>query len=565
MKFTFKNCILFLVMLVCNIAFGEDVAIVPTNLRVKRVTFTKVTIEWEPCSANTAIKYCIIRNGTKYKYVEQNSFTDHVIPGKRYNYSVSIINEDGTESPVSNKISVQALQSFSFDKHKIIQQTVDQFHSSNINFNELLDTVTGIISKLGNSQISFKQFDIGILKKVIAEESEWLNAPEEKLSADERKKIRTELDQFLKDNYGGHSFFSVYTQMKLIELADQYKMKKNYKGATSLYKAALNIFSDVETTTSMILYSLAKVELEQMSQNSDIQVRRQHLKKALKNYLNFFKYCPNASTDMKQRIYTTAALTLYKEFPNFLTYKNYDKQIYKLALQLAQKALELDAKNISCIQRLNKIKAWELVNLKLSTYTGKQSKPSKGHILVNNVSNKLPISLCLPESWSDSRKFRLGYRPLQIKVYAGHLYDILVSVDIPGGAPVKYNINSISPKKGKSIIYEYGTTNKPDIKKNTYVNRAQIIIKTLKPKAPYNLHIEADELCWDWFPPNPYFKLKHFKVYNDGVLIGTTQKQHFLISETDSQEKYWVEACDTKEKEISKSIIFIRYPKHQNN
>jgi tetratricopeptide (TPR) repeat protein len=513
-----KFAIIFPVFILLTAKLTAD-TLPPKNLRLQKVTFSKISIAWEPAtSAQAPQKYLIMRNGKRYRTITSTSFTDsRLIPGRTYKYSIIAIDNKGKQSKQTAELKVKTLKPLKIDSGQLIQKTVDNFHSKNFKTADFEKSIDDKVATLKNSKL----FDAGVIKDMVSEEIKWLRSPDKKLTPEERIKVKEDLDNFLEKHYAGQPFFVVYLQAKLIELADKHLLKKKYKGAIALYKAALSVSSKVELVTSVILNSLARAETAQINDNMPIKEIVQHLKNAEKYYLSFSNYFPDSNSYYKDMLYISAAIAWKKSFPQLLDYRNYSRFAYNSALKLAETSLAINPEDPMKKMRVEKIKKWNMVQLRISCF-GNARRAVRGKMIIKNVDKSLSAWLPPDHSLLKGREYNLKGYPFNIPVYSGQKYDVTFKIKLLQAPFLKQEFCGITFEEGSEKAY---FSNKKPLFRDNIIrgNRARVTFVIPRPLVPYNLRLKDDSLCWDWIPPNPYFKLKFFKVYCDNKEIGQTK------------------------------------------
>ena len=491
----------------------------PKNLRLQKVTFSKISIAWESAtSSQTPQKYLIMRNGRGYQTIKGTSFTDsRLIPGRTYKYSIIAIDNKGKQSKQTAELEVETLKPLKIDSRQLIQKAVDNFHSKNFKTADFEKSIDDKVATLKHSKI----FDVDLVKNMISSEIDWMKSSDKKLTLEERIEAKEDLDKFLKDNYAGQSFFVVYLQAKLIELADKHLLKKKYKGAIALYKAALSISSKVELVTSVILNSLARAETAQINDNMSVKKIIQHLKNAEKYYLSFSNYFPGSDSHYKDMLCISASIAWKKFFPKLLDYKNYNRFAYNSALKLAETSLAMSPEDPMKKMRVEKIKKWNMVQLRISCF-GNARRAVRGKMIIKNIDKSLSAWLPPDHSLLKGREYNLKGYPLNIPVYSGQKYDVTFKIKLLQAPFLKQEFCGITFERGSEKAY---FSDKEPVSRDNIIigNRARVTFVIPRPLVPYNLRLKDDSLCWDWIPPNPYFKLKFFKVYCDNKEIGQTK------------------------------------------
>ena len=552
----YKNLIAYVLILLTYNLIAQDAVMPPKNIRLEKVSFTKISISWEPATANQSpVKYLILRDGKKLKVIESTNFTDsRLTPDKTYRYSVAAVNSKGEKSEQTTELTIKTLEPLAIDSNHTIQKAVDYFHSKDFKTTDFEESMADRVAILKNS----KTFDVDLIKNMISEEIKWIRSPAKELTEKERVKEKQALDKFLKDNYAGEPFFKVYLQAKLIELADKHLLKKNYKGAEALYEAALSVSSKVEMVVSIILNSLAKTSTAQITKETPAREAIKHLQQAENYYLKFSKYFPESKSHYKALSYTLATFAWTHFFPQLLEPKTYNRIAYKSALKLARLALEADPKDPMKDARISRIEKWDLVSLKIFCY-GNARRPARGRITIKNVDKKLVDNLPPDHVLLKENKYSLKGYPIDVPVYTGRKYNITVEVKLGAGPLVKHNFNGISFERGADGVYH--SYKEPSLKVNKLRgNKARITFIVPKPLTPYNLRIEdnfdSSSLCWDWIPPNSYFKLKYFKVYGDGEEIAQTKDCELKGISRKFECVYKIKAVDINGKSTKFSLPF---------
>ena len=89
--------------------FIQDPTFTPTNLRLVRATYTRITVKWQPGSSPTqAASYKILRNNTEVGTSSETQYTDsNLQTGTEYVYKVIAVSSGGENSPESVAISVK--------------------------------------------------------------------------------------------------------------------------------------------------------------------------------------------------------------------------------------------------------------------------------------------------------------------------------------------------------------------------------------------------------------------------------------------------------------------------
>lgn len=511
-----EAAILFPVFILLTATLTAD-TLPPKNLRLQKVTFSKISIVWDP-SAQAPQKYLVIRNGKRYRITTDTFFTDsRLIPGRTYKYSIIAIDNKGKQSEQTVELEVKTLKSLDIDSGQFIQKTVDNFHSKDLKTKDFSKSMDDKVATLKHSKI----FDVDLVKDMISSEIEWMKSSEKKLTPEEQREVKEDLDKFLKDHYAGQSFFVVYLQAKLIELADKHLLKKKYKGAIALYKAALSVSSKVELVTSVILNSLARAETAQVTNDMPLRDIIKHLQNAEKYYLSFSNYFPDSTSYYKDIAYISAAIAWKKFFPQLLDYKNYNRFAYNSALKLAETSLAMDPEDPMKKMRVEKIKEWNMVQLGISCF-GNARRPVHGKMIIKNVDKSLSAWLPPDHPLLKGREYDLKGYTFNVPVYSGQKYDVTFKIKLFQAPFLKQEFCGITFEEGSEKAY---FSNKKPLSRDNRVrgNRAMVTFVIPRPLVPYNLRLEDGSLCWDWIPPNPYFKLKYFKIYRDGKEIDQTK------------------------------------------
>ncbi|MBN2643082.1 MAG: hypothetical protein JXR78_15625, partial [Victivallales bacterium] len=438
---------------------GTDPTRIPGTQWVEagQVAYSKATIKWDKVFAeNTNVTYTIYRNGEAVGTSNSESFTDSgLTPGVFYTYTVSAVNNDtGVETEPGMALTLRTGAVVEFANSDKVRQVVDSLTPVNINEHTATTLIAAVKSgfeAVFGTSIAFTVVNEDILQDFVAAELELLGTEEDALTNAEKLAARTELRDFLDQHYNGNSFEHVYINSKLSELAEKHYQRGNITAALELFEASLFYLKDCENIVSGTLSRLGRIKLDAINDNSTNAEIIAALDASRDQYLRFFNYFAESSTNHALFSYTRPASEYFKYFPRLLTYDNYSTSVFTSANDLAQAALNIDSSAL--IQaRADNIAAWELVPLKI-TIRNASGDVLSGTITIENISGNdnatKKVYYSTENISADNRSYNFTYNTVEIPTYSGHHYDM--KIEIPGFDAI--SIANIAHKKGKKYIY----------------------------------------------------------------------------------------------------------------
>lgn len=531
-----------------------------------QIGYSKAVLNWDQAFAGEAgISYKIYRNGTEVGTSSTTTFTDTgLTPGLSFTYQIKAVKQDGTDTRLGAQFAVKTILPVTFNGSDKVQQVVDSLIPANAaqyTGSTLISAVKSGIEALSGSTVTFSTVSNDILNNFVTQELAIINEVTPSMTDAERLAAKTELTTMLNDNFGGNSFEHVYIHGKLSELAEEYYQKGDKEMGTALYELSLNYLKNVESSVSGSLSRLATFKLDTLTDTSTNEQIAAALDAYRDTYLRFFIFFPNSTSMQAQTSYTMPTFRYFKYFPALLKYDSYNQSVFNSARQLSEAALALNNDAMGTA-RHSRIAAWALSNMKV-TVENPDGEAVTGSLIVRNTSK----NLFPDDSLTDERQFQLTGAQLSIPVYAGHTYDLAVSFDVSGGAPIRYNIAGVAHTAGQKIVYDH--FNNPVAQSLPEGNASpEVIFITGKPQCPYNLSSQLlpDEfaLSWDWTAPNTGYQLKYFKVYRGGTEIGTVTQQQMThiprILAADSSYVYTVVAYDINDTPSQTSPALVVLP-----
>lgn len=519
---------------------------------VQQRTYTKITLQWDAFSTNPeGESYKIYRNDVEVGTSTTNSFTDtSLTPGLTFAYKIKVFQEDGLGSDFGVPASFTTMKPETSEYAENLQKIVDQFNPINAadyTGTSLISAVKSGLEALVGTNISFTVIDNEILEGFVEEELALIREISPPMTDAERLTAKTELTDILNNSFGGNSFEHVYIHSKLVELAEKHWQKGNKTAAKALYECSLGYLKDQETSVFNTLSRLAYFEREEITDTSTNAEIITALNKSRDAYLRFFSFFENSTSNQARYAYQMSSVQYFNKFPILLKYEDYNQDVFNTALQLAQAAYAIN-NEAKVKERLDKIAAWELMNLVVSV-TKPDGTPVAGTLILKNLSENLFFNN--EDNTPETREFRIDGSTVSIPVYVGHEYDLTAVFDVVGGPAIKYTIEAFPHEKGKKTIYDpYSATitqNLPEGETN-----GELVLITNQPHTPYNLRAatlpDVFTLTWDWVPPTADYQLQHFKVFCGDELIGTVTQQQMdnipRVQGVNSVYSYTVVAVD---------------------
>lgn len=288
-----------------------------------------------------------------------------------------------------------------------------------------------------------------------------------------------------------------------------------------------------------ILYSVhafdwPKFELEEITENSSPEAIISALSKALNNYQRFFIYFPDSKTSNAVAAYSTPASFYFKQFPKILTYNDYSLTAFLSAKDLIENAIKIAPDTPLINKRKEAILAWELIKMKVKLQDS-AGNPRNGTIKVKNVTADTEMRSVFPEEPYYEERIFNGHGEIEIPLYVGHIYDFDISLEMPGGAPLNYQINNVPHSSG--LLTKVDLTGDCS-KENIDSSKSEMEMTVPNTQFPYNLQFERNidvfDLKWDWIQTSD-FNVKTFKIFNDNKVIAETSElwlQKFAIKLT---------------------------------
>ncbi len=497
--------------------------------------FTKVVVRWH--SMDGAVSYKVYRNDKAVATVNTTEYADSgLMPGISYSYKISAVNADG-ESPCSKVLNVQTLKKMSGQDASIVQMVVDRLNPGDITADNLLEFVRNSLKALNVINPDFVSIDPQLVKKMIDREMEIIRSPE---PADDNPKET--LDDIMKQYFKGNSFLDLYIQSKLTELAEQHWQAGKKEAALALYEKSLGYLSNVENVVFNTLVRIAYINFSHINLKSS----RDEMLAALKQYgetmERYYKFFPNAKDENSANVRLLIAQRHFQCFPKFLQYDNYSQKFFDLALGMIKKAQEAGGGNLSAY-RVERFNGWKLGKLKVGVLNP-AGNPIAGTVTVlNSTLNEITGENC------DERVLNLTISDATVPIYIGHDYDITATVPVLRGNPLRYTVRIGADDYSKKTVFNQG--NAPVSKKLSPNSPEEVVFVIARPQAPYNLQSNIVDkeftLSWDWANPSDDYQLKGFKIYRDGVEVGTTETPslaNIKIEAYDINYSYTVCACD---------------------
>jgi hypothetical protein len=521
-------------------------------MELGQVAYSKATIKWDKVFAENAnVTYTIYRNGEAVGTSTSESFTDSgLTPGVSYTYTVSAVNDaTGCETEPGMALSLRTGAVVEFANSDKVRQVVDSLTPVNINEHTATTLIAAVKSgfeAVFGTSIAFTVVNEDILQDFVAAELELLGTEEDALTNAEKLAARTELRDFLDQHYNGNSFEHMYINAKLAELAEKHYQKGNTTAALELFEASLFYLKDCENIVSGTLSRLARIKLDAINDNSTNAEIIAALDASRDQYLRFFNYFAESSTNQALFSYTRPASEYFKYFPRLLTYDNYSISVFTSANDLAQSALEIDSSAL--IQaRADNIAAWKLGSIKVD-FSDSTDELLNGTLTVKNTSDHAMI-WNYNENIPLDRVYSLAECPLTIPVYLGHKYDLKLAREVSGGNALEWTYNNIPLTPGQSVLFNNYAQAETALLSDP-AGGAELKFVMDKPDYPYNLSAaiiaDAFDLSWDW-SDTATLNAMGYKVYRGGVeLADVTNKtlSGIVIENESNVYNYTVKAYD---------------------
>ena len=510
----------FVVSVVLAVALTSSVgAVAPQEIRLQRASYRKVTISWQaPDPVTQVAHYKIYRNGTELATTTSLNYTDETVqPGTQYAYKVLAVIVGGGDSSFSTELLVRTLKPASFENNQLVESLVDSFHNTpktDLSAVSLISAVRAGLESLFGTSASFSVIDEGIVTSVVAEELAYINAITPELTETERLSAQAEIDAMMNSHFAGNSFDHVYINQKLTELGEKHWAAGNRIAAELFYEFSLNYLSDSEVNVFGTLSRLAffaKQHLTYDSSPQDISSSLGRAKTYFDRYFDFFP-SPSATSKWAKSAIQSPLRWYFSFFPKMLDYANYDASFFSTAHEMAQRLVQLCPEDTHALKRLDSVSAWELIALRLR-FVDENGAPRTGRLCIRNISVENGKKyLFNGESYTDEREFTLTNGVATVPVYAGHDYRVLLSVDVPNGNDLTFELPLVGYAKNRLVAYDYLTGGSTE----TTSSQSQVDFIISSAAYPYNLRVDRGidvfDLSWDWVAPSG-FVTAGFKVF----------------------------------------------------
>lgn len=541
----------------------------PSNLKLVRATYTKITIQWQnDGDASQIASYKVLRNDSEIATTSGTDYIDNgLASGTIYTYKVVAISTGGEASVPSTALTVSTIKSVNFENSDKVESVVDSFHSVDPSSSTAASLIAGIKSGLESllgTNITFSVIDSDTFSTFVDEELAVIKTVSPEMTEAERQAAQTELNQFLTDSYGGNSFEHVYMQSKLTELGDKHWEKGNKVAAMALYEFSLKYLSNQENIVSNSLHRMAHFQLQEITETSTKQEIVAALDASRDTVYRFFDFFPGSSSQQAMMIYNYVYGRYYTRFTEQLPYEDYNYSFFNTAKQSVTAMLAIDDSEMNR-KKFEKVDAWELINLNVD-FKDSSGNPLTGSVKVCNVTANTEYSYLFPNTdsmFTDERNFQIVNGQATIPVYKGHIYNFDLTFNIDGGVPLTHTIELMPYVKGQALTYDNLAT--PTTAAQTDPNSSSAIFVLDKPNYPYNLthesSIDVFHLKWDWLESDS-FTVKYYKVFRGATVIDTvTEKiaKNIPFESPDGIFTYFVQAYDENDNPspMSKSAMIV--------
>lgn len=330
---------------------------------------------------------------------------------------------------------------------------VDHFNSSTFTtaagmINDVQSKFYEVFSTLMNT--SFTYFDSEIITENVQKELDLLNTAEEPLSPEEEQQLSQELNQFLSNHFGGHSFGDIYLYDKLSQLAEEHWQKGHKDAAKTLYNQALVTLPDLNSYVFNILYRLGSFELSSITANSthsEVKSSCQNFKNELMRYFTFF---PSDTSHHAHTAHASSALKYFKNFPVLLAYENYDEEMFNEAINLIQSAISIQDKEINQ-KRRQRILSWKKDEVHFK-FLNKDDDLFSGATRLTNDSSP---SVWPSEALEDVRHLFVSSPSSSIPFYTGHDYHLETFCATTEPGYYRYIVNADQFESLPGFHYEF--------------------------------------------------------------------------------------------------------------
>jgi len=499
------------------------VPMMPGKLTPVMASFTKVGLKWTP--VETATSYKVYRNGAVVATVKSCDYLDSELTADTaYTYKVSAINEDG-ESSCSQELSVRCLKNLTGKDAVIVQQVTDMANPKTVTADNLITSVQGSLKLLKVVNLGATSIDVGLVKAMVKREFEMAKDADAESPQDiavQTQDNPTEtVDDVMKKYFKGHSFIDLYIQQQLCDLAERHWQAGKKDAALMLYEKSLSYLPDVDPLVFNTIARMGYIKFAHINEKSTADETADAMSEYCNTMNRYFEFFPEATAENAANVHLMIAHHCYQSFPKLLAYDDYNPKVLAFALSHVEKVKEL-SKDLCSDQRLARFSAWKLSSMKINLCNS-EGNYIKGTLTVQNFGPKESASA---DSKLEARTFQMGNQIITVPIYAGHAYDISVSVPVPNGKPLVYTIHAVPHNTGKRLVYRPTQATPTEQKLQSPKSIAEVALVVDRPNAPYKLKGTPTDsfftLAWDWVKPFKSYQLKEFKVYCDGVEIGAT-------------------------------------------
>ncbi len=540
-----KKCILAvacaLVVILANMVLAEN--FVPKDIKLKRATYRKVTVSWQPPDSLTQIaNYKVYRDGSEIATVNALEYTDtNVQPGMMYIYQVKAVTVGGESSDLTGELQIHTLTSAQFENSSVVETAVDSMHdaSSDLGAVALMSAVKSGLEAVLGTAISFSVIDEEVITELVVEELTFITAVTPALTDAEEIGARAELQQLLENDFSGNTFDHLYINAKLTQIGEMHWARGHVAAAKLFYEFSLNYLGDDETTVSNSLCRLAWFARSGLNSDSSAAEISAKLGMTKDYHMRYFEFFPETEPSVLTLQNLHVPLFYYfLYFPKMLEYDNYDVTFWRNAQEMVERLAGLDADDAKSQSWKEIIPAWELLQLQVR-FADENGNPRSGVLKIRNVSAENGKEYLFPRNiLPDERLFTLANGTAMVPVYAGHLYEGCVELDVDGGDKLIYELPSFDFGKRQNFTYDYRTGSA------TAAAGAQSRVDIVVPETknyPYNLRVDRGvdvfDLSWSWNTAGG-FALAGFKVFRGDTEVASTTTNSARIALDNAQGEY---------------------------
>lgn len=529
----------------------------PRNLQVLQATYRKITLAWQPEDAQVQIAgYKVFRNQEEIATVNVPYFTDEALqPGTEYSYTVVAVTSGGARSEASVPLTTATLKEGNFDNHAVVESVVDELHGADDNWSgvAMLAAVKGGLEALLGGNLTGAVIDDRLVADLITADLGLLRQPAGTLSEAEKTAVEAEV-KAIAASYGD-SIDVVYFNDRLQQLAQAHLTAGRPEAAAALFEAALFYLNEHPATVRYVLDRLAQIKLAAIGEQSSAAEILTALNAARDCYLRFFDFFPDAAPEEAEFIYRLAARNYFRQFPKLLDYDTYQQSAFENALALVDQLLALTPEEAANYDRLvqfrERIAAWRLVLVKLKFADGAAGLRSGMVRIVNVTENTERRFVLLDGHLVDERQLPFSNGALEVPLYAGHVYEMTVNVELENGQTLQFTLPEQGWQDGQKIVYNAAgevVSSGPSASGATEVE--------LTPDGvdrPFNLRYERQidvfRLSWDWLA-QAGFDCQYFKVFRGDKAIATVTgnfAERLPLANADGIYSYHVVAYDASD------------------